>query len=123
MYQMAIKYTNIFHCKTLQKFTQIVNFGLKIYNLATLLLMWRLLQNGFMFTFVWNRTISVTAKLNPLYHTYIHSYIRIVFQYLHTFAESRTLRNEVGICMYVKRNGEKLIVCLHSHPVSVSLGT
>jgi hypothetical protein len=26
---MAIKYTNIFYCKTLQKFTQIVRLGLK----------------------------------------------------------------------------------------------
>jgi hypothetical protein len=34
---MAIKYTNIFNCKTLPKFTQIKIFGLKIYHLATLI--------------------------------------------------------------------------------------
>jgi hypothetical protein len=33
---MSIKYTNIFHCKTLKKLcTQIWIFGLKIYHLAT----------------------------------------------------------------------------------------
>jgi hypothetical protein len=34
--QMAIKYADIFHLKTLQKFTQIGSFGLKINHLATL---------------------------------------------------------------------------------------
>jgi hypothetical protein len=33
---MTIKYTHIFHCKTPPKFTQIGNFVLKIYHLATL---------------------------------------------------------------------------------------
>jgi hypothetical protein len=33
--EMSIKYTNIFHCKTRQKFTQIAIFGLKIYHLAS----------------------------------------------------------------------------------------
>jgi hypothetical protein len=33
---MAIKFTNIFHWKTLKKFTQNGIFGLKIYHLATL---------------------------------------------------------------------------------------
>jgi hypothetical protein len=32
---MAIKHTSIFYCKTLQKFTQIGIFGLKICHLAT----------------------------------------------------------------------------------------
>jgi hypothetical protein len=38
---MVIKYTNIFHCKSQgpQKFTQIVIVGLKIYHLATLLVL------------------------------------------------------------------------------------
>jgi hypothetical protein len=35
---MAIKYTNIFHCKTVQNFTKIATFGLKIYHPATLVL-------------------------------------------------------------------------------------
>jgi hypothetical protein len=35
MDQVSIKYTSIFHCKTLLKFTQIWIFGLKT-NLATL---------------------------------------------------------------------------------------
>jgi hypothetical protein len=34
--QMAAKFTNIFHCKTLQNFTQIGILGLKMYHLATL---------------------------------------------------------------------------------------
>jgi hypothetical protein len=34
--QMAIKYTNIFHCKNPQKFTQIGMFGSKRCHLATL---------------------------------------------------------------------------------------
>jgi hypothetical protein len=34
--QMVIKYNSIFHCKTIQKVTQIGIFGLKIYHLATL---------------------------------------------------------------------------------------
>jgi hypothetical protein len=33
---MAVKYANIFHCKTLQNFTQFGIFGLKINHLATL---------------------------------------------------------------------------------------
>jgi hypothetical protein len=33
---MAVAYTNIFHFMTLQKFTQIGIFGLKIYHLAIL---------------------------------------------------------------------------------------
>jgi hypothetical protein len=33
---MIIKYSNIFHSKALQKFTQIWIFGLKKYHLATL---------------------------------------------------------------------------------------
>jgi hypothetical protein len=37
IYQMVIKFTNIFHCKALQKFTQIGIFGLEIYHLATLI--------------------------------------------------------------------------------------
>jgi hypothetical protein len=35
--QMAIKYTNIFRRKTLQKIAKICIFGLKIYHLATLM--------------------------------------------------------------------------------------
>jgi hypothetical protein len=37
---MTTKYTNIFHSKALQKFTQIKIFGLKTYNLATLVGVW-----------------------------------------------------------------------------------
>jgi hypothetical protein len=37
IYQMSIKYTNIFHCKTLQNLPKFELFGLKIYRLATLL--------------------------------------------------------------------------------------
>jgi hypothetical protein len=33
---MSIKYTNIYNCKALQKFTQIAIIGLKTYHLATL---------------------------------------------------------------------------------------
>jgi hypothetical protein len=36
MDRIAIKCSNIFHCKTLPKFTQIGIFGLKICHLATL---------------------------------------------------------------------------------------
>jgi hypothetical protein len=31
LFQMAIKYTNVFHCKTLQNLPKLVFFGLKIY--------------------------------------------------------------------------------------------
>jgi hypothetical protein len=34
--QITIKYTNIFHCKTLQKFSQRGIFGLKFFHLAIL---------------------------------------------------------------------------------------
>jgi hypothetical protein len=37
IYQMDIKYTNIFHCKALQNLPKICIFGLKIYHLATLI--------------------------------------------------------------------------------------
>jgi hypothetical protein len=37
IHQMSIKYTNIFLCKTLTKFTQIAIFGRKTHHLATLL--------------------------------------------------------------------------------------
>jgi hypothetical protein len=37
MYQNGGKYTNVFHCKTLPKCTQIGIFVLKIYHLAILL--------------------------------------------------------------------------------------
>jgi hypothetical protein len=41
--RMAVKFTNFFHCRTtLHKFTQIDNFGLKSYYLATLI--WILAQ-------------------------------------------------------------------------------
>jgi hypothetical protein len=36
MDQMPIKYTSIFNCRTLQKFTQSCKFGLKTKQLATL---------------------------------------------------------------------------------------
>jgi hypothetical protein len=36
MDQVSIRYPNIFHCKTLKKFTQIWIFGLKKNHLATL---------------------------------------------------------------------------------------
>jgi hypothetical protein len=35
--QMVLKYTNIFHCKTLQNVPKIGIFGLKTWHLATLL--------------------------------------------------------------------------------------
>jgi hypothetical protein len=38
IYQMATKYTNIFHCKNLQNLPEIEIFGLKINHLATLVL-------------------------------------------------------------------------------------
>jgi hypothetical protein len=37
MYKMVAKYTNIFHSKAFQKYTQIGTFGLQTYHPATLL--------------------------------------------------------------------------------------
>jgi hypothetical protein len=53
---MSLKYTNNFHCKTLQNFTQIAVFGLKLNHLATLA-----------HTSLWTRFISRPFKWKCLF--------------------------------------------------------
>jgi hypothetical protein len=58
---MSIKYTDIFHCKTLQRFTQIRIFGLKICHLATLHLINTLPERTFASNFDFDSVAIATA--------------------------------------------------------------
>jgi hypothetical protein len=73
MDQGSIKYTNIFHCKTLQKFTQIWIFGLKTNHPATLP---PILLKSFIRRFAINKLfflMTSTSKMTTIMHFALHS--------------------------------------------------